>query len=285
MVGRGISHPQEPVDIEGIARERNLFLEGEHHLEDVSVHDVLLGALHALQEVLPRGSGRLGKAAFPLAQGNGARGTHDAFEAVQASDGVIVGFPWGPVLVQHGVGDEHNAAFHVIEDHQIIEAIERRVRQFEGIVLHGHALRGGGAVVAQVADVAAAEAGQAGGFVGLEGGQTRFQECGKAAFLGDDVVPGAGRGSMARGRDPLAGVHPEDAVAGHVTAAFDAFEKEAPFTGAARGQVDGHGREGVRREGAGQWDDVEVLRELFEGRNVHRACLQESQDKKKRARR
>ena len=157
----------------------------------------------------------------------------------------------------------------MVEHHQVVEAGEGGVRQAGGIAPDGHPLRGGGAGVAEVPDVAPAEAREAGQLAGPEGGEAGLQHRGQVGAFGDELPLEVHGHAALAGDDPLPGIDPEDAVARQMAAALDALEQEAPRAGPPDGQVDGHRREGVGGEGARDGDDVGLPCQLFAGLHVH----------------
>ncbi len=93
-------------------------------------------------------------------QGFGGGAPHQRLQAVQTNLGVRFGGGPAAGLPRQGVGQQGDAALHVVVDQQVVEAGQHGIRQVQGTGFPGQALRLSRAGRPQVAQEAAGEARQ-----------------------------------------------------------------------------------------------------------------------------
>ena len=227
VVGRGIGHPQAPVDIQGITGKVQDFLAREYHLENVPDLDVALGGGHAARIGLSPRKLRHPCGIHRPPKGCRRSGQHQRDEPFQSGLGIPARRILRGMGLQVGIGEDGHLTADVVVDQQIVETFEDGLREPEGVGLHRKFFHGGGAGVAQVPNVAAREPGQAWHLRDPEACEAGLEDFRQGAYQSPLGLPlHLTKNAAIASHEALPGFEAQDAVAGQVATSFHALQQE-----------------------------------------------------------
>ncbi len=276
-VRAGVGGAQHAVDVQRGGRAGRLEALRGHHLEGLAGPDPLLDLLHRRPVGRPA-EGRVHLAGADRGEGGQARvdGLEQAgLHRVQAAHGVRVGLVHAgvQVVVVDGVGDQQHRAVGVVEHREVGGQQHGQLGELEVVRVEvGQLLQPADDVVAEVADQAAGQRGQAvvlvaRGVQRLQGGAQHLQ---RVAGGGDADRRGAEPAGLAvlAGGERGGAAHADEGVA-RPAALLGGLQQEGagPLLGEAAVEADRG--EAVREEPAGDRDDPGVDGELAEGFEIH----------------
>ncbi len=270
-VRRGVGGPQHPVDVQGTGRAGGLEALGGHDLEGLARPDALLDVLHGPPEVgaAPAG-GVLGQfGGRQVGRGLGDRAGEVGLHGVQAGHGVGVRLVDAgvQVVVVDRVGDQQDRALPVVHHREVAGQQHGQLGQPELVVLAGaDLLQAADDVVAQVADHAAGEGGQALGVRGVQGLEAGAQHREGVAVRGDADGRGADPVGLPVPRGERGGAaDPDEGVPGPGTAVLRGLQQEGAGAFGGELAVERDRCVTVGQELAGDRDDAPVDGQLAEG--------------------